>query len=102
MLLTDKQVEQWVEWFKETYKNDAPIEADGRMWIPIIYSDNPEQTEEEHKEMRKNKLRELMKKNYDKKYIHRGWREDTYWNAQFNSIWLYNGPIFKWLDEKWN
>jgi hypothetical protein len=28
MILTDKQIDEWIEWFEETYKNDASIEED--------------------------------------------------------------------------
>lgn len=102
MLLTDKQAEKYVEWFKKTYKNDAPIEEDWRMGIPVIYSEDPEKTEQEHKEMWLKEIRKLMWKNADKKYTHRGGNTETYAEAQFNSLWLYHGPYFKHINEKEN
>lgn len=104
MLLTDKQIEKWIERFEETYKNDASIEEDWRMGIPVIYSDNPEETEKEHMEMWKEELRKLMWEYYDAPYVHRWWRKDTLWNVQFWMLWLYNSPYFKSNEEKngWN
>ena len=100
MLLTDKQTEKWVEWFKETYGKYCEKDENWRLWIPTIYSDNPEETEKEHMEMWKNKIKELMWRNANKKYTHRGGRTESYADAQFNSLWLYNWPYFKHNDEK--
>ena len=60
MLLTDKQLSKWMDWFIEKYEPHCARTTDGRLDIPIIYSANPKETEEEHAEMRRNKLRELM------------------------------------------
>ena len=102
MLLTDKQTAEWIDWFMATYKDDCTVRPDGRLDIPIIYSDNPEETEKQHAEMWLNKIKELMWRNANKKYTHRGGRTETYAEAQFNSLWLYNGPIFKHISEKNN
>ena len=102
MLLTDKQVEEYIEWFKETYKDYAPIEENWRMGIPVIYSEDPEKTEQEHREMWLKEIRKLMWKNANKKYTHRGGITETYAEAQFNSLWLYNWPYFKHINEKEN
>lgn len=100
MLLTDKQTEKWVEWFKETYENYCEKDENWRLWIPTIYSDNPEETEKEHMEMWKNKIKELMWRNANKKYTHRWGRTESFADAQFNSLWLYCWPYFKHNDEK--
>lgn len=60
MLLTDKQTAEWIDWFMATYKDDCTVRPDGRLDIPIIYSDNPEETEKQHAEMWLNKIKELM------------------------------------------
>lgn len=104
MLLTDKQVDEWVKWFIKTYKPYCTTEPDGRLSIPTIYSDNPWETELEHREMRRKRLKKLMWRNYNNWYVHRGWRETTLWEAQLEMLWLYNGPIFKSNKDKykWN
>lgn len=84
------------------YKDDCTVRLDGKLDIPIIYSENPDETERQHAEMRLNKIKELMWRNANKKYTHRGGRTETYAEAQFNSLWLYNGPIFKHINEKTN
>jgi hypothetical protein len=56
-------------------------------------------------ELRRGRLKKLMwKRNYNMPYIHRGWRKDTLWEAQFQALWLYNWPIFKSNKDryKWN
>lgn len=105
MLLTDKQLDEWVIWFIETYKPYCTTEPDGRLSVPIIYSDNPEETEREHMELRRERLKKVMwKRNYNIPYTHRGWRETTLWEAQLEMLWLYNWPIFKFNKDryKWN
>lgn len=102
MLLTDKQLSSWMDWFIEKYEPHCCRTLDWRLDIPIIYSEDPNKTETEHAEMWRNKLRELMWKSYDKGYVHRGWRKDTLWEAQFQSLRLYNWPIFKSIKEKEN
>jgi hypothetical protein len=51
-------------------------------------------------------IKKLMWSNANKKYTHRGGRTETYAEVQFNSLWLYNWPIFKSNEEKnevnWN
>lgn len=100
MLLTDEQAKKFVDWFMEKYKDDCTTKPDGRKDIPIVYSENPKETEKQHAEMWLNKIRELMWKNADKKYTHRGGRTETYAEAQFSSLWLYCWPIFKHINEK--
>ena len=100
MLLTDKQAREWADWFTEKYEPYCTRTLDGRLDIPIIYSDNPEQTEKEHADMWLEEIKKLMWRNANKKYTHRGWRTETYAEAQFNSLWLYIGPIFKSNKEK--
>lgn len=100
MLLTDKQVDEWVGWFTEKYEPYCARTPDGRLDIPIIYSEDPEQTEKEHADMWLEEIKKLMWRNANKKYTHRGWRTETYAEAQFHSLWLYNGPIFKHISEK--
>ena len=100
MLLTDKQAGEWARWFTEKYEPYCTRTPDGRLDIPIIYSDNPEQTEKEHADMWLEEIKKLMWRNANKKYTHRGWRTETYAEAQFNSLWLYNWPIFKSNKEK--
>jgi len=104
MLLTDKQVSERVKWFIETNKPYCTTEPDGRLSIPIIYSDNPRETELEHREMRRKRLKKIMWRNYNSWYVHKGWRETTLWEAQLEMLWLYNGPIFKSNKDKykWN
>lgn len=102
MLLTDNQINKWIEWFMETYKDSCAVTPEWKMDIPIIYSEDPDKTEEEHAEMWRNELRKLMGESYDKGYVHRGWRKDTLWEAQFQALWLYNWPIFKSITEKEN
>ena len=102
MLLTDKQTEQWIEWFTETYEEHCTRDADWRLSIPVIYSDNPEETEKEHMKLREEELRKLMKKDYDRWYTHRWGRKDTLWNAQLQALWLYNSPYFKNIKDKEN
>lgn len=60
MLLTDKQLDEWVTWFIETYKPYCTTEPDGRLSIPTIYSDNPEETEREHADMWLEEIKKLM------------------------------------------
>lgn len=100
MLLTDKQTRERADWFIEKYEPYCTRTTDGRLDIPIIYSDNPEQTEKEHADMWLEEIKKLMWSDANKKYTHRGWRTETYAEAQFNSLWLYNWPIFKSNKEK--
>ena len=102
MLLNDRQINEWINWFMEIYKNDCAVTSEWKMDIPIIYSEDPNKTEEEHIKMWRGKLKELMWKKYNQEYIHRGWRKDTLWEAQFNALRLFNGPIFKSITEKEN
>ena len=60
MLLTDEQTKKWIDWFMDMYKDDCTVRPDGRLDIPIIYSDNPEETEKQHHQMWLDKIRELM------------------------------------------
>lgn len=100
MLLTEKQTDKRIEWFIKTYKDDCAVTPEGKLDIPIIYSEDPDKTEEEHAEMWRKKLRELMWRKYNNRYVHKGWREDTLWEAQFQALRLYNWPIFKSIKEK--
>ena len=100
MLLTEKQTDQWIKWFIENYKDYCEVLPDGRLGIPVIYSEDPEKTEKEHADKWLVKIKELMWKNWKRKYTHRGWLTETYAEAQFRSLWLYNGPIFKSITEK--
>lgn len=100
MLLTDKQVGEWIGWFTEKYEPYCTRTPDGRLDIPIIYSEDPEQTEREHADMWLEEIKKLMWRDANKEYTHRGWRTETYAKVQFNSLWLYNGPIFKHISEK--
>lgn len=102
MLLTDKQIEEYIKWFKENYWQYCPIEKDGRLWVPIIYCDDPEKEEERHKQIWLEEIKKLMGKNANKKYVHRGWIEETYAEAQANALFLYHGPYFKHINEKEN
>ena len=96
-------MDEWIKWFIETYKPYCTTESDGRLSIPTIYSDNPRETELEHREMRRKRLKKLMWRKYNNWYVHRGWRETTLWEAQLQMLWLYNWPIFKSNKElKWN
>lgn len=100
MLLTDKQLSERMDWFIEKYEPYCCLTPEWKLDIPIIYSENPDETEKEHAEIWKNKLRELMWEEAYAPYIHRWGREDTRLWAQFSALWLYNGPIFKHINEK--
>lgn len=102
MLLTEKQTDKRIEWFIKTYKDDCAVTLDGKLDIPIIYSEDPDKTELEHAEMWRKELKKLMWRSYNQEYIHRGWRKDTLWEAQFQALRLYNWPIFKHITEKEN
>ena len=102
MLLTDKQTDQYIEWFKENYWQYCPIDEEWRLWIPIIYCENPEEEEKKHKDIWLEEIRKLMWSNADKQYIHRWGRKDTYAWVQLESLWLYHGPTFKHISEKEN
>ena len=60
MLLTDKQAKEWIDWFMGMYKDDCTVRLDGKLDIPIIYSENPDETVKQHAEMWLNKIKELM------------------------------------------
>lgn len=99
MLLTDRQLEKYIAWFKENYWQYCENE-NGRLWIPVIYCDNPREEEEKHRQIWLEEIKKLMWKNADKTYVHRWGREESYAEAQFNSLWLYHSPIFKSNEEK--
>lgn len=93
MILTDKQAREFVKWHRKMYGDTS---KETWTWeIAVVYSDDPEKTEEEHKQMWMDKIKELLWKNANKKYTHRGWRTETYAEVQFNSLWLYCSPYFK-------
>lgn len=100
MLLTDKQVDEYVKWFRKNYWEYCEIDDDGRLSIPIIYCDNPEEEEKKHRAIWLEEIKKLMWKNANKKYIHKGWREESYAEAQFNALWLYHWPYFKSNSER--
>ena len=60
MLLTEKQTDQWIKWFIENYKDYCEVLPDGRLGIPVIYSEDPEKTEKEHADKWLAKIKELM------------------------------------------
>ena len=95
MLLTEKQTDEWVKWFIETYSKYCTKDEQWRLSIPVIYSTNPERTEKEHMELWRNQLKKIMWRNYNSEYIHKGWLKDTLWEAQLKALWLYNWPTFK-------
>lgn len=100
MLLTDRQVDRWIEWFTKNYEQYCARTPDGRLDIPVVYCDNPEEEEKKHAKLWLDEIKKLMWSNANKKYRHRGGRTETYAEAQFNSLWLYNWPIFKSNSEK--
>ena len=100
MLLNEKQTDKWIKWFIKNYKDYCEVLPDGRLWIPIIYSEDPEETEKEHKEKRMKEIKHLMWRKANSLYTHRGWRTETYAEVQFNALWLYNWPIFKSTKER--
>lgn len=100
MLLTDRQTDEWVRWFIKKYEPHCTRTTDGRLSIPIIYSEDPEKTEKEHADMWLKEIKKLMWRNANKEYTHRGWRTETYAQCQFSALWLYNWPIFKHISEK--
>lgn len=98
--MNDKKTMEFVQWHREMYGDTS---KETWTWeIAVVYSENPEQTEKEHMELWKKKIGELMWRDWKKKYTHRGWRTETYADAQFSSLWLYCGPIFKNIKEKEN
>ena len=100
MLMTEKQTDERLKWFTESYEQYCPKLEDGKLWIPTIYSDNPEETEEKHKQIWLEEIKNIMWKDANKKYTHRWGRTETYAEAQFNSLWLYIWPYFKHISEK--
>ncbi len=86
MLLTDKQVEQFIEWYREFYWDTS---AETWTWkLPKICKEH----EELHKQLWKDKIDKLLWKNKNKKYTHKWWREEEYRDVVFNWLWLQFWP----------
>lgn len=100
MLMNERQTELRIRWFVEMYRDYCTVEEDWRLSIPIIYSEDPEKTEKEHREMWMKEIKHLMWRKANSLYTHRGWRTETYAEAQFNALRLYNWPIFKSITNK--
>lgn len=100
MLLNDKQMEEFVKRHREMYGDTSKETGTGK--IATVYSDNPEDTEELHRQMWLDKITELLWKNANKKYTHRWGRIEPFASAACSSLWLYCWPTFKHNNEKWN
>jgi len=86
--------EEFIQWYMQRYWTLCKKRDDGKLDLPIIYSDNPKETEEKHYEERKKYLTMLIWPRRSKRvgsvYV-LGW------------LWLDYSPIFKSNEEKeWN
>lgn len=84
-MLTYKQWKEFVEWYKDRYWTTNYEEA-------VL----PTSKQEEEEQAWKEKLTEILwPRRAKQKYIHKGWRVDTYLDKVFSELWLYCWPIFK-------
>lgn len=60
MLLTDKQVGKWIEWFTENYEQYCDRTPDGRLDIPVIYCEDPKLEEQKHAKLWLDEIKKLM------------------------------------------
>lgn len=60
MILTEKQTDKRIKWFIKTYKDDCSVTLDGKLDIPIIYSEDPDKAELEHAKMWRKELKKIM------------------------------------------
>ena len=90
-MLTDKQLKEFVDWYKSVYWDTSP---ETWTWeLPHIKAEE----EEQHINMWKNKLVEIMwQKNAKQPYIHKGWRADTRLGKVFSELRLYCWPVVDW------
>lgn len=100
MLLTEEQSIKFVERFKENYSQYCPIDEDGKLWIAIIYCENPKAEEEIHRQMWLEEIKKIMWKDSNKKYTHKWWRTESFAEAQCAALRLYCGPTFKEVNKK--
>lgn len=90
-MLTQKQIKQFVDWYKELYWIDSYTEvAPWNKWLPCIF----DHEEEKHIQMWKDKLtRIIWPRKSKREYIHKWWRKDTILWKVFSDLWLWYWPI---------
>lgn len=102
MELPYKESKAFMDWYLETY---APFKM-GEDWkyeLPIIYSEDPKKTSDEHHTMRAEVLTEILGPRKSKRvYKDRGSYKQTWLDYVLGWLWLGYWPTFKHINEKEN
>ena len=93
-----------MDWYMEMY---SPMLKMGENWkyeLPIIYSDNPHETSEEHHTMWAETLTKILGPRKSKRIYKDRWSyKQTWLDYVLGRLWLGYWPIFKSNEEKkWN
>lgn len=99
--------EEFMQWYIQKYWTLCKKRDDGKLDLPIIYSDNPKETEEKHYEERKKYLIMLIWPRRSKRIYKDRWDyKQTWLDYVLGWLWLGYWPIFKSNKEKdetnWN
>ena len=104
---TEKMGEEFREWYMKKYRKFCELKDDWKLTLPVIYSDNPGETEKEHYEEWWRYLTKLLWPRRSKRiYKDRGTYKQTWLDHTLWWLWLGYAPIFKSNKEKdetnWN
>ena len=99
--------EEFIQWYMQKYWTLCEKRDDGKLDLPIIYSDNPKETQEKHYEERKKYLIMLIWPRRSKRIYKDRWSyKQTRLDYVLSWLWLGYSPIFKSNKEKnetnWN
>lgn len=88
--------EEFMEWYMQKYGDLCKKRKDWKLDLPVIYSDNPKETEEEHYEQRKKYLIMLIGPRRSKRIYKERWNYKQTW-LDYVLSWLRLGysPVFK-------
>lgn len=100
MELPYKESKAFIDWYMETY---APLTMgdDWKYELPIIYSDNPEETSEQHHAMWAEVLTKILWPRKSKRIYKDRWNyKQTWLDYVLGWLWLGYWPTFKSNSEK--
>lgn len=104
MELPYKESKAFMDWYMEMY---GPMLKMGENWkyeLPIIYSDDPQKTSEEHHTIWAEALTKILGPRKSKRIYKDRWSyKQTWLNYVLGWLWLGYSPVFKSNKErKWN